>query len=80
MKKVSYTYSMYQYTYEKNYTSRKQKITISTNSNTNFNYIISCFLYVLITVVPNRDLCIRNEPAKMVIDPCLYMFYECKKV
>ena len=25
------------------------------------------------TVVPNKDLAIKNEPAKMVINQCLYM-------
>ena len=31
------------------------------------------------TVVPNKDLAIKNEPAKMVINQCLYMLWECKK-
>ena len=33
-----------------------------------------------ITVGPNRDLCIRHEPGKMDVNPCPYMFWECKKV
>ena len=29
---------------------------------------------------PNRDLCIRHEPVKIDVNPCLYMFWECKNV
>ena len=32
------------------------------------------------TVGPNRDFGSRNEPDKMDVYPCLYMFCECKKV